>query len=302
VEIRELNVQIEGMIVDLMESAEVVDTHAKVKATEAYDKLAKFVEFGLKKIVKDSPAGQMGEIDFKDLKFPPGLLVSYNPKGMFEYCVEGEKVGYPDIRICLEDRDKLSGQAGGEAEFVVKEMKIHLYIIRPRRELKGKENPVYTQKDLKMVLSELKKLSTKRDFVHEFTHYLDLLRFKGADPVAYDEKGERDVMGGWAQYINDPWEFDAYFEEGLFRIEEFLSKHFEKMGIPSQRNKEMSYLDSILGRGFQEFYKWIKKMGFFSYEFIKYLDSKYRKHFYKRLYEFHNEMINQYKIEKNRTR
>jgi len=111
----------------------------------------------------------------------------------------------------------------------------------------------------------------KNTFIHEFIHYLDMLRYRKqgvtASSAKYLDKG--DIAG----YYNTASEFNAYFQEGQRSVIDIFKF------IPEET------VAKFLG-DFKEFQKvaYSRKWNHFEEEFIKHLDSKYKKKFLKRLF------------------
>lgn len=111
-------------------------------------------------------------------------------------------------------------------------------------------------------------------FVHEFIHYLDSLRRKsgeGDSSVKLEESLE--------SYYNDPDEFNAYYQDGVSKIDEVF---FEDGRMSKSKMKFWE----------NSFPKWINKWGkfFFDNDFINHLNPKYTKKLKKRLYSVHQEI------------
>lgn len=119
-------------------------------------------------------------------------------------------------------------------------------------------------------LENLPKLLKRYDtsFIHEFIHYLDSLRLKGKDPKY--TSGELSQLKGDKAYYNTPTEFNAYYQEGA----EVLMRNLKRLS--------------------KDFKTFVKKdvPRYFDKDFLENMNSKYRKHFIKRLADFHGSRVN----------
>lgn len=122
----------------------------------------------------------------------------------------------------------------------------------------------------------------KRDFIHEFVHYMDFKRGDTTQSTAelLRTKGER-------AYYNTPAEFNAYFQEGSQEVED-LFKHVHK----AKPDKLKEILSDI-----EIFKTWvILKSSMFSKQWYENLEGKWKKKFYKRFYTLFKALRKKYEI------
>ena len=117
----------------------------------------------------------------------------------------------------------------------------------------------------------------RKTFVHEYIHYLDWKRTAGRiTGVAKRYEGKPIPV---AAYINNPTEFNAYYQEGVDMITSYMKDWVPVKNIPA-----------LFGTSFESFLK-IAKEKYFAEHFISYMDSSYEKKFIKRIYDFYNQVV-----------
>lgn len=125
---------------------------------------------------------------------------------------------------------------------------------------------------------------------HELIHFLDAQRWKGQGEVGptYDVK---EVEESPEKYVNDPWEFNAFFQQGANRIQEEMEKSL-KPGPYSLTLEDL--VEAHFDNGFASWKSWGWPLSFFNKGFLSLLDSKYQRKFDKRLYQLWVELKQRY--------
>lgn len=106
-------------------------------------------------------------------------------------------------------------------------------------------------------------ISMEDTFVHEMTHALDNSRYKNNDKIESARK-KNNRTKSYKEYMSTPAEFNAWFTGVLADNEEILEDIFWKKD------------------NWKEFYSYIIQ----KFDFVKYLDEKYRRKFDKRIYQY----------------
>jgi len=124
----------------------------------------------------------------------------------------------------------------------------------------------------------------KRDFVHEFIHYLDAKR-------GHDKQNTVKLLKakGEKAYYNTPAEFNAYFQEGAQEVEDLFK------GVARAKPDHLKVMLASL----DTFKHWVvTKSGsaFFSRHWFDSLEGKWKKKFLKRLYTLYQAMVKEYDI------
>lgn len=121
----------------------------------------------------------------------------------------------------------------------------------------------------------IKLIMIERDFIHEFIHYLDTLRYKGDVKTTSRQKYKKgDLIG----YYNTPAEFNAYYQEYIDTIIDILNK------IPQSKKNELL-------KDYETFYNWITTAGGIDRDFVKALNKEYEKKLRKRLYDLYRTLL-----------
>lgn len=115
---------------------------------------------------------------------------------------------------------------------------------------------------------KLDKLFDKDIFSHEYTHYLDWLRYSPQKKLDFQLRPHQILPA--SKYVNSPVEFNAFYQMGIIKAEEELKQD------PQLVNKNFKYF----------FYKIAKN---FPSIFLDNLNNEYEKKFMKRLYSFYKE-------------
>lgn len=128
------------------------------------------------------------------------------------------------------------------------------------------------------------KFSTK-SFVHEYIHYLDWKRYddknhKRANP---DGSNSYKTLGGYKNYLNSPTEFNAIFSEILSGV--FTNVEFYR-DIDDEYGNFKKFRD--IYPSFKELLQYMKRR--YHTEFDQMINSKYKKKFYKRVYNIWDEL------------
>jgi len=110
---------------------------------------------------------------------------------------------------------------------------------------------------------------SERIFIHEVIHYLDSLRMTTAPSGK-----SKEVPSVMADYYNSPVEFNAYYQEGISKLDGYLANELIRVRI--YNNLDMT---------FEEFYEKVKK-SIFDFEFIDSLNQRNERALIKRLYDF----------------
>jgi hypothetical protein len=218
-------------------------------AMKAYDKVKKILDKAYKQWEKD------GVVPFKEHKNSGGWVIT------------GNKFGYPDLAVILSPTSSYGG-SGYSASGTKVRGQLKIIVI-----------------DTLMEPFNFKYANTrfnKRDFVHEFIHYLDGKR-------GHDDQNTATLLKtkGEKAYYNTPAEFNAYFQEGAQETEDLFK------GVAKAKP---SHLQVMLA-SFDTFKHWVTtKSGsaFFSKHWFDALEGKWKKKFLKRLYTLYKAMVKEY--------
>lgn len=131
-------------------------------------------------------------------------------------------------------------------------------------------------------------LQRMRDtFVHEFVHFLDFTRMGARGPKVFGQQAAAQKGGEEAErnkrYVNSPMEFNAFFQQGIGNIENYL-----KSLPPESRLKVAT---KIIGSTPNEFMKRISDLPWFRDQFLKNLNDKNKTKFMKRIAQAHTEIM-----------
>lgn len=232
------------------------------EATYRQDKLfrdiAKKAWGGFKKVLdkKYKEWEKTGRVDLPEHKASRG------------YIVYGVEFGYPQLIVILSDNS--SGDPG--------------YATHAGKDYKGNPLKAIVLPTLKapMDFEYANTRISKRDWEHEFIHFLDDLRGSDYQNTAKlrDEKGIK-------AYYNTASEFNAYFQEGAAEVEDLL-KYVWKV----KPDKVTEILSSM-----EVFKNWmLVKTDFFSKDWHQSLDLKWKRKFLKRLATFYKGLVKEYEI------
>jgi len=111
----------------------------------------------------------------------------------------------------------------------------------------------------------------KINIIHEFTHYLDILRSVSRKKIKGSAKKAEKSM---KEYYNSPEEFNAYYQEGLSNIYSL----FLNDKIPLHNKRQW------LGNSIEDFLEMLGTLGF-NEDFLDELDNKYTRKLKKRIYD-----------------
>jgi hypothetical protein len=143
---------------------------------------------------------------------------------------------------------------------------------------------------------ETRILSAKSQFIHEFTHFLDIQR---GVPSIGSERLRRG--GSWTDYAIAPDEFNAFYQEGASEVESyFSSKRTKMLGSVSVSNRAEvldTFWEKLLLPALAS-YKAFEKYAIpkFDKDWVEaiYSDSKYKRKFQKRLYGLYQYIKKEY--------
>ena len=218
-------------------------------AMKAYDKIKKILDKAYKEWERT------GVVPFKEHKNSGGWIIP------------GNKFGYSDLAVILTHTAAYGGSgysAGGT-------------------KVRGQVKVIVI--DTLLEPFNFKYANTrfnKRDFVHEFIHYLDGKR-------GYDTQNTVKLFKtkGAKAYYNTPAEFNAYFQEGAQETEDLFK---------AVARVKPDHLKVMLNN-FDTFKHWVTtKSGssFFSRHWFDALEGKWKKKFLKRLYTLYKAMVKEY--------
>jgi hypothetical protein len=111
----------------------------------------------------------------------------------------------------------------------------------------------------------------KSTWMHEFIHVFDAKRMGEERYLGLKDEGPSTM----AEYINSPEEFNAFYQERAYDLEEW----FDKM-IPEVRDEVLSSFDNFLDVAFERI-----EMG--TPQFYEHIDEKYLRKLKRRLYQFY---------------
>lgn len=114
-------------------------------------------------------------------------------------------------------------------------------------------------------------------FIHEFTHYLDELRYKGKTHMASAELKKK---GGEKGYFNSAVEFNAYFQGGASEAEKYAAD------LPAGKFATMF---GRPGSGYRKFRKHYEHL--FNKTFRRALEGKWKKKYEVRLWQLYQDML-----------
>jgi hypothetical protein len=116
-------------------------------------------------------------------------------------------------------------------------------------------------------------------FVHEFIHYLDEKRYK-ADIRATGAQQMR--LGDVSGYINNPAEFNAYYQEGAHEVWQ---------SAKNIKNKDLKVKNAFFPKNINDFVK-SKLTVFWPAGYLNNMDKKYSQKFKKRLSDLYPKILN----------
>jgi len=122
--------------------------------------------------------------------------------------------------------------------------------------------------------------------VHEIVHYLDSQRIRLKSPRYSPKSGEFHAAKKMKKYFNDPIEFNAYYQEGVSWIDRNVKRY-------SNASKE--WLAQVSWDGFYSYY--VKEHSFFRANFLKNMNTKYRRKFLQRFHMYYKELQKRLKKE-----
>ena len=128
----------------------------------------------------------------------------------------------------------------------------------------------------------------KEFFIHEFIHYLDQKRSKESS-IKNTSKFWGDQQ--YEKYFNDPSEFNAYFQSGSKKIEDFFDR--------DKRYIKLWYLIENYHK-FEDFILQHYREYFYGEGFLENINEKYKRKFLQRLYQLWIFLKNKYSIKLNR--
>jgi len=205
---------------------------------------------------------------YKEYEKTGRVPLEYHPdtKGWVLY---GREFGYPDIVVMLTYKERYGG-SGFSAKA-------------------GKSNKGETLKAIALGAllgpDDFDYINTrvnKKDFVHEFIHYLDFLR--GTD---YQNTAKLLKTKGEKAYYNTASEFNAYFQEGSQEVEDLF-----KAIAKARPEKIKEFLSSL-----EVFKNWVVlKSDMFSKHWYDNIEGKWRKKFLKRLYTLYKALRKKYEV------
>ena len=113
-------------------------------------------------------------------------------------------------------------------------------------------------------------------WMHEFIHLLDAMRRKGAlaaeDGQTVEEQVEETISQSREEYINEPTEYNAHYQQLMHAVEEWISS--------------LSDDDLIkVGNDFELFLEEVEKIDADRFDFIVRLNREYRRKFLRRLHD-----------------
>ena len=150
---------------------------------------------------------------------------------------------------------------------------------------KGAYSKIFSVIDLPLLLGpgDLRYIDTrfygeKGKFIHEFIHYLDEKRYK-ADirGVGAQKMRTGDIKG----YINNPSEFNAYYQEGAYEAWKTAK---------AIKGKNLKIKNAFFPKNINDFIK-TKLKTFWAEDYLDNMDKKYSQKFKKRLYDLYPKLL-----------
>ena len=174
---------------------------------------------------------------------------------------------YNGLRIIFGPQNQEMGGALGWRGTEKREPVLFLFILSYKYDVKKlKEN------DIRNIGLELE--NDRQTFIHEFTHYLDSLRWKTDMDVAAQKSN---IASSTQQdYYNSPAELNAYYQQAISQLE-------KNINLMASNKNGKSYLKRSIPDNPQQFIK-VAKNGLFHRPFIKNLSPENTKRLDKRLY------------------
>lgn len=113
-------------------------------------------------------------------------------------------------------------------------------------------------------------------WMHEFVHLLDYMRRKGPmsteDGQTVEEQVEEVISRSREDYINEPTEYNAHYQELMHSVEEWIN------------NLSDEDLTKV-GNDFELFLEEVEKIDAAHFDFVARLDKRYRRKFIRRLHD-----------------
>ena len=227
---------------------EAIDKLFRDRAYEIYDNIHQWLKSNIEVLQqRDAEYGSPWYDDEFKRVGGGGYVLRY--EDMFDVSIDIDIIFVPDMKIQGEYNTK-----GGFGSYKESDGKV---IVLP---------VLLAPWDLKYIDTRFS--SMKTTIIHEIIYFFDDDRSGGKS-----QGGSIEII---TDYYNSPAEFNAYYQEGVFRISDWLSN--DKIRDKLFNNMEIS---------FDEFHKLIISKHLFDTEFIENLNDRNRKSLLKRLYDFY---------------
>lgn len=126
-------------------------------------------------------------------------------------------------------------------------------------------------------------------FIHEFIHYIEDTNYNYDNRNINQDEKSLNVDGGWQKYINSPEEYNAYYQQAVAKLEDYL----DELELDAENSKYAVYKKKFQNMTAPEFVKWFinPTNGFIVSAYIDFLNTKFKRKLEKRLARFFTENL-----------